>query len=608
MYGQVKALILNFNNYFNRIIKIRNTKAEYLEYGYEYQDPINFEPNDGVNTSHIFNISLGTTSPDYIVILDDQDNIVSRWFVIEQVRTREGQYKLDLRRDLIVDYNTQFLNSKSFIQRGYIPFDGTLPNQLIYNQEFMKFNKIKTDEWVLYNADKTPWIVLYFSRAKSDGTGAVYEDTFNFSEQDLNIKYSYKIDYNSTGPAEIYTSDAEFEIFGIPYVDRRIKYYDSELHDFKEIFQIKEDALLWANAIISKYSGSGFLYDAQIVPYVRLIGVDNEYIAKYSILTQHIEGYNPVEKVVGFKLNKSKFSINVENQNITHLPDLKESNELEFYRITSPNGVGNYDYSMAKNLFYEPTKFNVDVTLKPINPYIKINPIYYEFGLYGKDYNDYRGLICGGNFSLSIYNNQWLTYELNNKNYQTMFNREIETLDQENNINLIRDIASTAGGAVGGAASGAVTGGLIGGPVGAAIGGVIGGAASAGAGAADVIMNEKERQLNKQLKIDMFNMSHENVKSRAVGLTRSTLFNINNKIFPYIEHYKCTSKEILYFRNYINLRSYNIGVYDKPINYKYDGKFIQGSIIDIDISEDYHLVEAMNDYFEIGFRFEEQGE
>ena len=607
MNGFVKALILDYNNYFNRIIKKKNTKEEYLQFGYEYQDPINFEPNDGVDTTQIFNIQTGQSLGNYIVIVDDQDKILSRWFVIEQVRTRDGQYKYDLRRDLIVDYYLQFQDSTCFIERGFIneaeASSLSSTNPMIFNHEPLQFNKIKKDEWLLYNKAHCPWIMIYLARTNGEGQGMSYSGTFKFTKPGYsNGQYVYSFGYGSV--PSIYTEDAEFEIIGIPFVDGEIKYLDD--FDQKTVTQDKFIVLQWVSNMISKFSGTKALYDAQLVPYCPF---DPETLNfAYGNVTPIELGLNVsgqgTPAAVGFHIPKSKFTQIITNNNITHLDKLKDSNELELFRITSPNGVGNYDYSPAKNWFKDTTQFEVDVTLKPISPYIKINPKYNADSLYGDDFNDYRGLICSGNFSLSILTNEWLAYELNNKNYQTMFNREIETLDKTNDMSLIRDIASVGGGALGGTVSGAVSGGLLGGVHGAVAGAAIGGVTSSIGGAADVIMNEKERELNKQLKERMFYMSHDNVKSRAVGLTRSTLFNINNKIFPYVEHYVCTEKEKQYFTNYINKYSYNIGIISTPLNYLLPGKFIQGSIIKIDLNEDYHLTKALSDYFEIGFRLE----
>ena len=627
MDGKVKALILNFNNYYNKILKIRTTKDEYLEYGYEYAQFIDFNPNDGVNTSHKFNITIGTTSPDYIVILDEQDNIISRWFVIEQTRTRGGQYKLDLRRDVIADYYDAFKNSKAFVERGWLKqsfmasTQGSYveANTLIFNQENVAFNKIKKNQWLLYNNNKCPWIMIYLARTDGTGKGMTYEGQFDFDyipvvDPGINLNYSFNyLDSTTQSHSDPVTIDAEFEVIAIPYCDKLIKFKSSRTNGDLTVNQNKLLVYQWAANIASKYSKTG-LYDVQLVPYCP-INPEN-----YDFTNEVDQNNLPIKAIellkatkdetvaVGFKLYKSKFTQIVGNDDISSdFDDLKLSNSLEQFRITSPNGVGNFDYSVAKNGFLKVNKFEADVTLKPINPYIKINPVINTyFGLYGNDYNDYRGLICSGNFSLSVLSNEWLTYELNNKNYQTMFNREIDTIDKLNDFSLIRDLFSGIGGTIGGGASAAVGGAMVGGVPGAIVGGTLGGAASVTGGAADILINVRERELQRNLKVDLYQMSHENVKARAVGMTRSSIFDINNKIFPYVERYCCSAEEITYFKNYIDLKSYNIGVISKPIDFIEPGKFIQGSIIDIDIQEDYHLVDEINNYFEVGFRIEEQ--
>lgn len=76
---------------------------------------------------------------------------------------------------------------------------------------------------------------------------------------------------------------------------------------------------------------------------------------------------------------------------------MKVSNECDKYRLCSPNWSNFFDFSLAKN-GGTVMSFNVDCSYKPFSPYIHINPDFK--GLYGRDFNDARGLICGGEFSL----------------------------------------------------------------------------------------------------------------------------------------------------------------------------------------------------------------
>jgi hypothetical protein len=167
--------------------------------------------------------------------------------------------------------------------------------------------------------------------------------------------------------------------------------------------------------------------------------------------------------------------------------DLKIANETEFMRLTSPNFNGMFEFKKTKltdGLHY----INIDCTYKPYSPYIKLNP---DFSfMYGHDFNDSTGLICGGDFSIPILNDAWRDYQLNNKNYQAVFNRQIQNLDVGNQIAQeqmqLHNIAGIVGGTVGGGVSGALTGAKAGpwGAVAGAVLGTAGGAALSGIGAA----------------------------------------------------------------------------------------------------------------------------
>ena len=114
----------------------------------------------------------------------------------------------------------------------------------------------------------------------------------------------------------------------------------------------------------------------------------------------------------------------------------KMENQTDLYRLVSPNGNGQFEFSVAKN---DGVHFiNVDCTYLPYNPFLHLN---FDFNLlYGKDFNDAtRGLICGGQFSLPIINDQFKTYEINNKNYNNVFLREIENMDTNRKYQRIQD-------------------------------------------------------------------------------------------------------------------------------------------------------------------------
>ena len=163
-------LLKGFNNYFNRIIKKFNKVEDYKydSVDYNYIDKsINFNPSDGVNAELILNIEEDLSRSDYLLVLFN-DEIISRWFIMEVDRIRNGQYKITLRRDVIAEnfdtlYGAPIFVEKSIIRNKYDPF--------IFNKENMGYNQIKKNEEYLKDTSRVPWIVAYLSRHYSKQPG-----------------------------------------------------------------------------------------------------------------------------------------------------------------------------------------------------------------------------------------------------------------------------------------------------------------------------------------------------------------------------------------------------------------------------------------------------
>ena len=78
----MQLLLLHYNNYFNRIIKKKDTIADYKAADADYKEVsnINFNPGDGVNTSLV--LGLGQTGEifdaneefDYLVAYETVNN------------------------------------------------------------------------------------------------------------------------------------------------------------------------------------------------------------------------------------------------------------------------------------------------------------------------------------------------------------------------------------------------------------------------------------------------------------------------------------------------------------------------------------------------------
>lgn len=273
--------------------------------------------------------------------------------------------------------------------------------------------------------------------------------------------------------------------------------------------------------------------------------------------------------------------------------DKKISNQCDLYRLCSPNYSSAFDFSIVKT--GDIAKYNVDCTYKPYNPYIHINPSWSN--LYGRDYNDVRGLICQGDFSIPLVNEQWRNYQINNKNYLNAFNRQIDSIELQNKYQKIQDQFKAVAGTVQGAANGMRTGGAIGGPKGAVIGAAVGGVVAGAAGIADVAINDALRKDALDLTIDQFNYSLQNIQAVPNTLAKVSTYDANNKIFPVLEYYTCTDQEKEIFKEKLRYNGMTIMRLDKMNNFiTGDKDYIKGQIVRFeDIGDDAHLITVLAD-------------
>ena len=295
--------------------------------------------------------------------------------------------------------------------------------------------------------------------------------------------------------------------------------------------------------------------------------------------------------------NKNSFS-----KNLAYSLSLKDSVKVESqcnkYRIVSPNYQGSFDFNVAKN-GGKVSYFIADCTYRPYTPYIKISPSF-EY-LYGTNFGDCRGLICGGDFSLPRFTSAWESYELNNKNYQNIFNREIQNLDIEQGLAMRQQLITGA--------LGVATAGIVGGASGAKVGGVYGAIAGAviGTGASGVgmavdteILAQRQREA-RQLSIDKFNYQLGNIKALPYTLTKVGSFDINSKIWPFLEFYTCTDKEKEALESKIRYESMTvmrIGTLLEFMNFGGHANYFKGELIRNDnIAEDPHTLNAIYEEF-----------
>lgn len=123
---------------------------------------------DETDTTGVWGFTISAGSPDTFsgtILTESYENapILSRWFVIDHQRTRKGQYICQLRRDLIADYYNPVINAQTFIEKATVGSD----SNLIFNNENMTYNQVKTNEIILNDRTCTAWIVGYLSNKRS---------------------------------------------------------------------------------------------------------------------------------------------------------------------------------------------------------------------------------------------------------------------------------------------------------------------------------------------------------------------------------------------------------------------------------------------------------
>ena len=621
--------LLQYNNYFNRTVK-GETFAGVLDYVTDgatlcarVDNVTLWNPNDGVDTTFTTNVGI-TAIPDYAIVCEGT-NILQRWFVMEAKRLQGQQYRLTLRRDLIVDNYYEILNNTdTYVERGWCD----VSNPAIYNQEPLTFNQIKNTQQSMFDKSLCPWIVMYFTPNKTidgketafpDGTALSFTDEFD-STKKFTVQYKYRSpDTVTENDTIIKLPDAPYAMMALPYATKN--YYNGET---KLGTITREQAMQIAQATSRKYSSGGWLMDIQLLPYcpcIEVLRTDgnidvSKAVANARVYYDDASSQGLVNKIGGvICCKRSSFQndlYNAEGARFTiTVKDIKIENQTTMYRIVSPNGNGVFEFNASKLKYSENStvEFSALCTYMPYQPYIRVRPNFSR--MYGANFKDYRGLICGGDFSLPQISDSWEAYQVQNKNYQAMFNRQIESMDLQHRIGFAQDITGAVSGTASAGISGATTGLLAGGPVGAGIGAVAGTALSAAAGVADIATNRMLRADQREATIQQHNWQLQNIQALPYSVTKANNFNVDNNYVPYLETYMCDPSETVNFKKYLALRSYSINRYGKLNDYiKPTGRtFLKGMIVRLaGVYDDSHYMAAIADEVNQGFYIEKGGE
>lgn len=404
----------------------------------------------------------------------------------------------------------------------------------------------------------------------------------------------YKIQSNRN-----HLQDAPYDAFAIPYSDSF-----KVIETGNQFTTQKDIGLNVAMQIARKYAGaSGVLYDVQLLPYcpfVERLSDPGEYRVTDAKAVSYItQGTSNVHVGVIFNLSVSQFRTSIPfNLSISNV---KVDSLTKFIRFCSPNYNGVFEMTPAKNQGIN--GINITCTYKPYTPYIQVAPQF--AGLYGGDYGDARGLICGGDFSLPSVTDQWQTYEIQHKNYAAIFDRQIENMEVNNSVQRERERWAMAAGVVGGASQGLNAGmyASAGNPVGMAVGAVVGAGASLAGGLRDLELAEELRNETLDYTRDMYGYNLGNIRALPNTLNKVSAFNINNKIFPFIEYYESTEQERLALIRkikYNGMSVMRIGILsDYQWTWSAEGvsvtqPYLKGKIIRLeDLQEDYTVAKAI---------------
>ncbi len=335
--------------------------------------------------------------------------------------------------DLITQQSTNTkLNVVLWATKSTFSFDIQTLDSIDYCNFYSPLEPISTvstpqDKYLILNGDQLPETVSAGAVIYIQNTSAVLK---------VNTIKLYKVD-KATGKAT-YVDNAYMVDIGLVTMD--MKYYFVVYKYIGEQGHINEEI---ARVDFDTYKDLDYYY---------MIYIDSSTGDLY-------QGSNVVALRGCFAYPKIAYY----DVNLSTPEDAKITNECNMYRLSAGNYSSIFEFSPAKSFGFD--GYSVDCTYKPFQPWIHITPNLK--GLYGENFSvidDARGLVCGGDYSVTQLNNQWATYQLNNKTYQEMFDREIKNMDVNNEIALQEQLAKSITGTFSGAISGGIAGGLAGGP------------------------------------------------------------------------------------------------------------------------------------------------
>lgn len=420
-----------------------------------------------------------------------------------------------------------------------------------------------------------------------------------------------------------------YDMFAMPYdyIFTQVQNYITgdavQTYNIDDRYVSRQFVAMRTAQAIAKELGKARCYDIQILPYCPCteyitnggdqITLNGSNATAFTLIEYTLPGGGTTPCGVLIWCQSSKINLNlnavtntrpfnkawVDLYNETKDPLIKKVNNLtKRYRLCSPGYSSIFEFSGEMNNGVQ--RYQVQMLCQPYNPFIRVSPVFKNMYGVNSQY-DSKGLILKGDFSLPILNDPWVDYQVQNKYFNEIYNRDIESLELKNSIERKLQIAQAITGTVQGTTSGAAVGAMAGGGVGAAIGSAVGGTASALGGVLDVRYGDILREEALDYKKDMFGYNLANIQALPNSLSKTSPLSDNNPVWPIIEEYSATDEEIEALENKIKYNGMSVGVISKLIKYidnkqyyKFD-MYFKGTLVRLDsIYADSHIVNAIS--------------
>lgn len=459
-------------------------------------------------------------------------------------------------------------------------------------------NHLRQDESEFLEKLKSPGVVWGTPNAETLWTSLICGSfTPTLTEvHGASMKMTYKWPASYT-----HLQDAPYSMFCIPCpVDGHAPNftpppvdYDEQQYAFDVGNMSRDMSMSLATGIATNLGAtSGFLIDLMYLPYCPIGELRNSgftgYVYKDAFWAR--DESKCIDYVPVFWAYRSSFELTVAHS--IAVPNKKISHCCDKYRLMSPNFANFDEFDPAMNGGV--SGFHIIATYKPFTPFICVHMNYAN--LYGKDFDDNRGLTLGGDFSIPVVSDEWTNYQINNKNYANIFDRQIKYQDDM----FAYERAKNYVGAFTNSISGAANGFKVGGAVGAAVGGTL----SLAGGLADAAMEDQKHKNTIQYQTDMYNYNLQNIQARPDTLVKTSSINSNNTTWPIIEYFTCTDVEKQAFQDkleYNGMTVMRIGTLSEFRNLS-GRQYFQGRLIQCDdFPGDANMFASLQDEIAQGF-------